>query len=207
MLVQDNNVPFVKTIARVTRDAAGVMTEYKMPVEMPRLLGASAEFIPVEGIAEYGNGVLKLDELTADTMLVGYIYGGISSTAPNIFFTNTGTQSSASSGILKVYVVRSPSVGIHQLNEQSKGSLALQVVPNPSKGDFAVRYHLSKQSDTHIYLYTTDGRKVEEVVYLRQESGDYLYRPKVKELDKAAGYLVTIETGYERATQKIILDR
>ena len=45
-LVQDNNVPFVKTIARVTRDANGSMAEYKLPIEMPALLGAGSEFIP-----------------------------------------------------------------------------------------------------------------------------------------------------------------
>ena len=33
ILVQDNNVPFVKTIARVTRDASGTMAEYKLPIE------------------------------------------------------------------------------------------------------------------------------------------------------------------------------
>jgi hypothetical protein len=37
ILVQDNNVPFVKTIARVTRDASGTMAEYKLPIVMPTL--------------------------------------------------------------------------------------------------------------------------------------------------------------------------
>ncbi|MFZ4545390.1 MAG: T9SS C-terminal target domain-containing protein [Saprospiraceae bacterium] len=108
ILVQDDNVPFVKTIARVTRTASGTMTETKLPVEMPSLLGAGAEFISNSTVPQYSNKVLKLDDFTADTTLVGYIYGGISSTAANIFFTNTGTQSTASSQIFKVYVVRYP---------------------------------------------------------------------------------------------------
>lgn len=91
VLTQDDNVPFVKTIARVTRDANGVMAEYKLPVEMPALLGAGSEFIPVETVPRFNYEIIDLDQLESDTTLVGYIYGGISSTAPNIFFTNTGT--------------------------------------------------------------------------------------------------------------------
>ena len=75
-LVQDNNVPFVKTIARVSRNANGIMSEYKLPIEMPALLGAGSEFIPVEGLSHYANDVLKLDDFTADTTLLGYVFGG-----------------------------------------------------------------------------------------------------------------------------------
>lgn len=40
ILVQDNNVPFVKTIARVTRNAAGVMAEYKLGGGNARVFGS-----------------------------------------------------------------------------------------------------------------------------------------------------------------------
>jgi hypothetical protein len=121
--VQDNNVPFVKTIARVTRNSAGVMQEYKLPVEMPSLLGAGAEFIPNLSEPHYTNEVIKLDDLNADTTLVGYVFGGISSSAANIFFINTGTQSTASNQIYQVYVVKNNSTAIHELNELSSGTL------------------------------------------------------------------------------------
>ncbi len=101
-LVQDDNVPFVKTIARVTRDGNGNMTETKLPVEMPGLLGASAEFIPNLSLPHYPNHVFKLDSLAPGDHLMGYIYGGIHSTQPNIFFSNNGTQSWASTNIYKV---------------------------------------------------------------------------------------------------------
>jgi len=106
ILVQDNNVPFVKTIARVTRDESGTMAEYKLPVEMPSLLGASSEFIPVENLPKYNNEVLNLDDFSNDKLLIGYIYGGISSTDANIFFSNTGIQSSASSQLFKVFIIK-----------------------------------------------------------------------------------------------------
>jgi hypothetical protein len=123
VLVQDDNVPFVKTIARVTRYANGSMAEYKLPIEMPALLGAGSEFIPKTDIPRFNNEVLKLDDFTTDSTFVGYIYGGISSTAANIFFTNTGTQSSASSQIFKVYVIKNSTTDIHDLNKQSIGTL------------------------------------------------------------------------------------
>lgn len=127
ILVQNNNVPFVKTIARVTRNSMGTMTEYKLPIEMPSLLGAGAEFIPITGVPHFNNEVLKLDDFTSDSTLVGYIFGGISSTAANVFFSNTGTQSSASSQLFKVYVLKELPVGIHELNKQSIGTLKVQV--------------------------------------------------------------------------------
>jgi len=106
ILIRDNNVPFVKTIARVTRDESSTMAEYKLPIEMPSFLGAGSEFIPIQSVPYYSNKVFKLDDFTAGKTLVGYIYGGISSTTGNIFFTNNGTQSSASSQIFKVFVVK-----------------------------------------------------------------------------------------------------
>lgn len=106
VLVKDDNVPFVNTIARVTRNGNGELTEHKLPIEMPTLLGAGAEFIPNKSIPHYTNEVFKLDQFTADSTMVGYIYGGISSTAQNIFFTNKANQSSANKQIFKVYVIK-----------------------------------------------------------------------------------------------------
>ena len=106
--IQNNDVPFVKTITRVTRNSSGKMTENKLPIEMPTFLGAGAEFIPVENLPKYGNEVIKLDALPSDTTLLGYIYGGINSSIPNIFWINDGTQSVTSSTIFKVFIVKNP---------------------------------------------------------------------------------------------------
>ena len=74
-LVKDDNVPFVKSISRVTMDQNGLLKEYNMGIELPDYLGASAEFIPADNLPEFGNGVLKYDDLTADTTLIGYMVG------------------------------------------------------------------------------------------------------------------------------------
>ncbi|MBK9718258.1 MAG: hypothetical protein IPO85_12240 [Saprospiraceae bacterium] len=89
----------------------------------------------------------KLDDFTADTTLVGYIYGGISSTVANIFSQNTGTQSIASSQIFKVSVIKNSTVGIHALNTQSIGTLQMQVFPNPNNGNFIVKFNLRNNGE------------------------------------------------------------
>jgi hypothetical protein len=206
ILVQDNNVPFVKTIARVTRDASGNMAEYKLPIEMPSLLGTGAELIPIKSVPQYENEVFKLDEFTQDSTLVGYIYGGISSSAANIFFTNTGSESNASSQIFKVYVVKKSTSGIDQLNQQSVGTLKMQVMPNPSDGEFEVQYFLSKNTDVKISLYNIQGKEIEVKTIINAQLGDNHYHRKIRSLDNGGTFMLTIETSYEKAVQKIVIE-
>ena len=205
VLVQDNNVPFVNTIARVTRNSVGTMAEYKLPVEMPALLGAGAEFIPNQSVPQFNNEVLKLDDFTADSTLVGYIYGGIISTAANIFFTNTGTQSSASSQIFKVYVIKNSIVGVHNLNEQSIGTLKLQVFPNPNNGDFVVKFFLNKMAETKLSLYSIDGKIIEERILNDVQMGENTFKQIIKNTDLGRTYILTVETPYEKAVLKIMI--
>lgn len=207
VLVQDNNVPFVKTIARVTRNGSGLMAEYKLPMDMPGLLGAGAEFIPVLSVPHYPNEVFKLDNFTADSTLVGYIYGGINSTASNIFFNNTGTQSSASSQVFKVHIIKNAVNEIHELNKQSTGTLKMQVYPNPGDGNFTVKFYLKRKTEVKVFLFGLDGEKVEERILEDLEVGDNTFQRKIKDLDLGGTYILTLETPYEKATQKVIFKR
>jgi hypothetical protein len=205
-LVQDNNVPFVKTIARVTRDANGIMSEYKLPIEMPTLLGAGAEFIVNKNVPHYANEVIKLDDLTADTTHIGYIYGGIASSAPNIFFTNDGTQSTASSDIFKVSLIRNTMVSSDALNEQSINSLEVMVYPNPNNGNFEIIYNLKKSGDVNIVLYSLDGKKIDEQSFKNQSEGKHVYSRKIKQLTKGGTFMLLLESNTEKAVQKIIIE-
>lgn len=206
ILVQDNNVPFVKTIARVTRNSNGVMAEYKLPIKMPTLLGASSEFIPVESISHYNNEVMKLDEITKDTTLIGYIYGGISSSASNIFFSNTGTQSNASSQIFRVYLINNQSNSIHKLNSQSIGFLQMQVLPNPNNGIFEVKFNTKSSADVKIIISDINGRTIEQTVLSELGLGEHIYSKKIDGLTDGGIYFITIETDGEKATQKIVIE-
>lgn len=206
ILVQDNNVSFVKTIARVTRVANGTMAEYKLPVEMPALLGAGSEFIRVENLTSYNNEVLRLDEIISDSTLLGYIYGGINSSAPNIFWINNGTQSTASSQIFKVYLVRDSPAGVHELNTQSKGTLRLQLYPNPSDGEFLLNFHLKTITDVKLTIADASGRIMESSFLMDLNPGKNSVRRNLKAIAGGATYFITLETSYEKAMQKLILE-
>ena len=205
VLFQDDNVPFVKTIARVTREANGQMAEYKLPVKMPTYLGSGSEFIPIKNIPHYANSVIKLDSLQADSTLVGYIYGGIQSTAPNIFFSNTGTQSSASSSIFKVYVLKSKNSDLHSLNSQSVGTHKLQIYPNPNDGKFRIRFYLEKESNVRLSIYDIKGQKIMEEGNLFFYKGYNDYSIDQIGERKSGQYILQLDTENESSRQKFIL--
>jgi len=205
VLVQDNNVPFVRTIARVTRNAGGIMTEYKLPLEMPDYLGASAEFIPVASLPHYPNKVLKLDELSTDSVLVGYIYGGISSTAPNIFWTNTGTESSASNHVYKVYIIKNIVSGVEEPATPGTGSLNLKIYPNPNKGNFTIKFTIDQLAKTKLLIFSSDGKKMEETELTGITTGENIIQRSFQQYTSNGIYIITIQTPHEKATGKIIL--
>ena len=206
VLVQDNNSPFVKTIARVTRNVNGLMTEYKLPIEMPTLLGAGSELIPIENLPSYSNKVLKFDDILTDTTLIGYIFGGINSTAPNIFNINSGIQSSANSQIFKVLLIKNNIVGFDKINNQSNKSLQMQVYPNPNKGMFTVKFNLKQKSTVKIKIYDLNGKEVRNEVKSNFLIGENIQSYQLNEQSNISNYIITIETDYESATQKVIIN-
>ncbi len=205
VLVEDNNIPFVRTIARVSRQADGMMTEYKLPVEMPALLGAGSEFIPLSTLPVYNNGVIKLDELAADTSLVGYIYGGIASTAANIFWINTGTESSASSQIFKVFIVKNTSSITHVRNPQSTSTLNMKVFPNPNNGVLSVKFNLPKVTQVNLTIADRTGKIIDREELKNLFPGENLVMRKLTNLVAGHAYFVTLETALEQATLKTIV--
>lgn len=207
VLVQDNNVPFVRTIARVSIDASGKMTEYKLPVEMPAYLGAGSEFIPIHTVPSYDNEVFKLDDFTNDTTLVGYVFGGISSSAPNIFFTNTGTQSSATNQIFKVYIIKNKNAHVDVLNLESIGSLKLQVYPNPNKGDFYIKFDLRESCNATVTIRDINGKIIKTIKLDNLSAGNHTHSQHVKDMVRGGVYLITLETPYEKTTQRVIIRR
>jgi hypothetical protein len=207
ILVQDTNVPFVKTIARVTRNGIGIMAEYKLPVEMPGLLGAGSEFIRAENLPEYNNEVLILDDITADSTLIGYIFGGINSSAANIFWINNGTQSSASSTVFKVYLLNNPQTGIDALNVQSTGTLHMQVYPNPNDGNVTLWFDLKAPAETRLTIYDGNGKIFENSVLPDLHPGRNSVVRNLKNFSDGRVFFISLETSSEKATQKIIIEQ
>lgn len=206
VLVQDNNVPFVRTIARVSRAADGSMGEYRLGIEMPSLLGAGSEFIPVASVPRYSNGVLRLDDIPEDSVLVGYIFGGIESSAPNIFFLNNGEESWASNTLYEVWLNKETGTVIDALNPQSRGTLSMQVLPNPADGDFAVRFHLDRSAKVELMITDAQGSVVFQQPLDGTVSGSNTFAIALNRVSGQGVYFVTLDAGYEKAVQKVILN-
>lgn len=204
-LIQDNNVPFVKTIARVTRTANGQMTEYKLPVEMPGFLGSGSEFILNPDIPKFENRVVKLDDIQDDTTFIGYIFGGISSAAANIFFTNTGVESIASGQIFKVSVVKNETTSVHTLNEQSRGGLQLQIFPNPTKGRLKVKFNLTSPELVRVVISDSNGKLLKSRELKNTTSGENTYDDEIPGSQSGGIFFITIQTLTQKSVQKIVL--
>lgn len=204
VLVQDDNVPFVKTIARVTRDAAGQLTEYKLPVEMPTLLGAGAEFIPELSNPHYANRVFKLDELPNDTTLLGHIFGGISSAALNIFFINDGTQSVASPTVFRVYLIKDQASATQDERSGATG-FDLQVFPNPSSGEVTLTYQLAERGQVLLTVRDLAGRVLQAETFSNQPVGAHTTTLRMDRLPPNGVYLLTLRAGQMETTKRLVL--
>lgn len=137
-LIEDQDVPFVRTISQVNRNSANELSELNHSIQMPDLLGAGAEFLPLNNSSFYDTyEMLQIDALPNERTLVGYIFGGIQSTAPNVFFNNAANVSSASTRLFEVYINKSIN-GQTELIDQSKQS-SLRVFPNPSSGKIQIQ--------------------------------------------------------------------
>jgi hypothetical protein len=206
MLVQDNDVPFVKTIARVTRTADGRMTEYKLPIEMPGYFGASAEFILDAQVPHDEYGIVRLDALPAERTLIGYIFGGIESSAPNIFWINTGTESTATPMIFRVYITRSPITAIDQVNEQSLNGLQLQVYPNPTEGLITLRFRIDEPGPTRLLVTDTEGKQLlSEDITDDVVRGENMLQRTCQKLKPGMVCMVSVFHGGKQLTQKVVV--
>ena len=160
-LVQDNTVPFVKTISRVTRFADGSLTEYQLPIEMPNLKGAGAEFIPNSNLPHYENEVIKLNEITANEFSIGHIYGGIQSSTLNPFTNNQSTTTSADNVIYEVKLTRAIPLGVQEIN--GKNPFSFRVYPNPTtNGKVKIEFDLPYATSIDYFISSIDGKIIDD---------------------------------------------
>jgi len=199
-LVQDLNVPFVKTIARVTRYADGSLEEVKLPVEMPAFLGSGAEFFPHPAIPLFPNGVIRMDELSGDSVLLGYIYGGIKSPEANIFFTNI-----ASEAVPTVYRVFLSRKSVHTGEQPVQNPLHMLVSPNPATGDLQINYWLPQTAGVRIRLIDASGRLLGEFDEGQKSAGVHWLKLGATGMPKGM-LIVNLTADTVQVTQKVILE-
>ena len=162
-LLVDDEVPFVKTISLVERAANGSMTETSLNLQMPAFLGSGAEFIPSLDAPYLTNDILNLNDLVqGQETLVGYIYGGIESSAENIFFSNDGSQSWASGRLFKVLITADESLDIEGTTITGDEVFHLETYPNPVIENVNVKLFSPYRTAGTLALIATDGKVISE---------------------------------------------
>jgi hypothetical protein len=143
------------------------MTEYRLPVEMPALLGAGGEFIPDTP----GSGVLSLQP-EQDSVFIGTIVGGIASTGRNIFWINDDGESVAHSGMFEVYLVKS---AIPQTeNSMGNSPVDLRAVRHSTEPRYSLQYTLSAPAEIHVEWSDVRG-KIKHRGVMQATAGNQVY--------------------------------
>jgi hypothetical protein len=162
-LIQDDLVPFVKTISMVTRFENDSLAELLLPIEMPALKGASAEFIPNNLLPHFNNGVIKISQTEGDSVLLGYIYGGINSNTLNPFAANQTNQTSADANVYEIIMVRrneEEPLKIQALPGNS--SFDFSFYPNPNAGIINIEFQLPYKAQCDYFITSLEGKIIQE---------------------------------------------
>ena len=159
-LDDDTNVPFTSTISCISRDSANALSEHYFAEQMPGLLGSGAEFIPAAGSNYDDQEILHWTGNENYPVLAGYVYGGIESSAANIFFVNDGSQSDAGLRWFKVWLVPG-NVSSWEAVAPSNAD-RVKVYPNPSSGKIHLEVYNPLSTRIKIKIYDAHGRTINE---------------------------------------------
>lgn len=201
LLVQDNDVPFVKTIASVHRDSDGTMREEVLDAQMPDYLGAGSEFIFSSSSAQYADHILDGDRLEEGENFVGYLYGGIRSSAPNIFWINSGGESNAVSTIFKVFITKTETTATVDEEEE----MDLLIYPNPASNKLRIALVLDEPTPINITVYDLAGKVVKVYDLAQKESvaGQNYFNLSGDGISYGA-YLYKINVGKKTIVRKVL---
>lgn len=178
-LIQDDSVPFVKTISRLTRDENGDLTEYQLPVEMPALKGSSAEFIPNLNLPHYSNKVIQLSEINQNQFLIGHIFGGIHSPSLHPFFNVQTNTTYADTTIYEVWLTATPE-SINEYQIDGSNPYIVSVYPNPFEETFKILFSLEKPVNVNYLITNSLGQIVLQSEPSIFETGDHSIDVKIK---------------------------
>jgi hypothetical protein len=202
-LIQDDDVPFVTTIGRVSRFSDSTMTEEKLG-NMPDLLGAGAEFVLAENVPTFGHDIIDLQALNGDSVLVGYVLGGIKSSQPNIFFINTGTESEAHSTLYKVYLISS-GLTATKVTGPTKQLTSWEIYPNPVKDAFKFQFDLKANAKVEAYLSNVNSEIIMETNLGTLDAGEHEFTVTLE--DQISGiYFMSILVNGRLFTKAILVE-
>ena len=134
-LIQDDGVPFVKTISRVSRDHQGNLSEHPFSTTMPGFLGSSAALMINRELPQAEEGIIDFASIMEERIILGYFIGGINSEIPHAFNTNQDERTAASSTIFRIELVKIDPVANQQTILGNKHEFSVSVLPNPVQSD------------------------------------------------------------------------
>lgn len=158
-LLQDNSVPFVKTISMLQRNSDGSLEEFLLPIEMPGLKGASAEFIPNQNLPHHPSEIIKLNDITADEFIIGHIVGGIDTNSLNPFSNNQTSTTSASANIYAVKLIKTP-LSIQAVDGSNPYNL--KVFPVPAKDFITIQINQLPSKNLKYILTNALGQIIQQ---------------------------------------------
>lgn len=178
-IIQDNQVPFVKTISRLTRDANGNYSEHLLNIEMPGLKGSSAEFIINKNLPHYKSNIIKLNDIAQDSFLIGHIYGGINSSSLNPFSNNQTNLTNADNVIYQVWLTKKNNTS--DIKIEFNNPYEISIYPNPIKDEFSIVFNLDKPSRIAYFITNHIGQIIQSTENIRYNSGENKIKVKLNE--------------------------
>lgn len=169
-LASDPNVPFVKTIGLISHDS-GAWSERPLQTSLPAYFGATAEFIPAPNVPRDANGLIQLAKLPSDSAFLGYLFGGIESSAPNVFFGNATSQSQATSGLFQVYWIK----GALSVHESNLGPSLVEWIASAGRGRGEARVLPLGNGPVELNLYDRSGRLVHKETNTRHQGEPFAF--------------------------------
>lgn len=170
-LTQDPDVPVVSTVSVIQRTSANEYSEFALPIQLPKGIGAGTEFIPAGELPRIeGSDVIDIESLQGDSQLLGYLVGGFSTTAPNVFFDNDADESKAESHAYAVYWnrntnFRDPSQKVNlaealPVSQGNNGHIHFQAFTNTETGKVYFVVNKTEEGPVSLVLKDATGTEI-----------------------------------------------
>jgi hypothetical protein len=203
-MIEDDLVPFVKTISRLTRDAAGQYSEYKLSTETPVFMGSSAEFFIHPDIPVYGNGVIQMNQLTGDSILIGYVFGGIKSNSSNPFSVNQTNTTAAETQFYEVWLIQE-NVNLKDELIPGNHSFDFTALPNKGNGDLLLNFDLNEPHLVTYYVTNQAGQLISPPSRRDLRSGKSSFSIDLPELSTQVFSVTAVFDGRFFVTKKVVM--
>ena len=200
-LIEDQRVPFVDTISRVTRTTDGVFHEYVLNEKMPDLKGTNSEFIPNKTLPRNETGVFLIGEMEGSLKL-GYIVGGIKTPERNPFTFNRTENTSGSSAIYEIILERTMDTNIPI--EKPLVPTLNQNYPNPFNPYTTISYVLPEDTNIRLEVYNNLGQHVSTLVDAYRVAGFHQVNFNAEHLSSGL-YIIRMQTNSFYDTKKMLL--